>query len=333
MDDLIYDRTQADVDNDTTKGQYNASDLNRVESWCEYLKTELTTLGYPISITTKTNWTSSDMRSVSEMNRVRNNINTIKNAYYSLTSNVASASYFDFEKANNWEKILYEIDTLMNGMANYYVYSNVANAGQPRLWQNRFRHLYDGYTEYNKINYIESNGTQLIDLNIEPKPNTKFRLMLSFDAYPNKANFLYMGNQTSTGLKFAIGLTSANVLSIMANAYRSTGVEPSLDTQYIIIADFGENTQTFSLNGTQLLSADSSLSTIGGGTIYLLGARPVTSSDILLSAKIYFCEVYQDDILVAKLIPVLDTNNEPCLYDTQRKSYFYDYYGNSFLYG
>lgn len=145
MDDLIYDRTQTDVDNDTTKGQYNASDLNRVESWCEYLKTELTTLGYPVSITTKTNWTSSDMRSVSEMNRVRNNIETLKNAYYSLTASVSSASYFDYEKANNWEKILYEIDTLMNGMIAWYVYSGVSNTGQPRLWQHRFRENFTIY--------------------------------------------------------------------------------------------------------------------------------------------------------------------------------------------
>ena len=40
-EELIYDRTQADVDNDTPKGQYNPSDANRVETWCRYLADEL----------------------------------------------------------------------------------------------------------------------------------------------------------------------------------------------------------------------------------------------------------------------------------------------------
>ena len=75
---FITDRTQADVDrlnelrlkrwseltaaeqsewlNDGLKGAYNAMDLNRVETAVQVLAAELTALGFPISVTTKTNW-------------------------------------------------------------------------------------------------------------------------------------------------------------------------------------------------------------------------------------------------------------------------------------
>lgn len=140
--DLIFDRTQADVDNDEPKGQYNASDLNRVESWCVYLATELNSVGYNIQITTKTDWVQTDDRTAEEMERIRNNIKKIMDGYYSLTQIEQNAENFDWRKANNWERILNEMNSFMLGMRNWYVYSGVSNAGQSRLWQNRFRHFF-----------------------------------------------------------------------------------------------------------------------------------------------------------------------------------------------
>ena len=139
-EDLVFDRTQADLDNDTWKGQYNPSDLNRVESWCKYLADSLSDYGYSITITTKTNWTQLNKRYATEMERVRSNIRKIMTGYHYLTNIEPNAEFFNFTKANNWEKILDEINMLMISMKQYFVYSNVANAGQERLWQNRFRH-------------------------------------------------------------------------------------------------------------------------------------------------------------------------------------------------
>lgn len=144
MNRLIFDRTIQDVDNATLKGQYNASDLNRVESWCEYLRDQLNAMGYPITFTTKTNWTQSDMRTASEMERIRANIKKIMQGFYYLTNIETNAEYFNYIKANNWEEILYEIYYLMFGTENWYVYGGVARGGQPRLWQHRFRQLTSG---------------------------------------------------------------------------------------------------------------------------------------------------------------------------------------------
>ena len=143
MNRLIFDRTQADVDMDLQKGQYNASDFNRVESWCSYLVTNLALLGYTINIQTKTNWVQSNMREQSEMLRIKNNILAIMRGFHWITPIYSSVDNWDYVKANRWEQILYEINNMMVGMQDWYVYGGVANGGQSRLWQHRFRQFYD----------------------------------------------------------------------------------------------------------------------------------------------------------------------------------------------
>lgn len=119
MEELIYDRTLTDVINKTKKGYYNVSDLNRAEEWCNYLAELLTGYGYPVRIETKTNWTIADFTYAEEMERIRSNVSKIKQAYctYSLTPAVPDTlNRIDIEKANAIEKVLFDIDELMNKM-------------------------------------------------------------------------------------------------------------------------------------------------------------------------------------------------------------------------
>ena len=116
MDKLIFDRTQLDIDNDTEKGNYNYTDLNRIEEWCEYLANLLTSYSYPVSIQVKKNWNMSDFPTSSEMERIRQNVNGLKEAYFSFTQIPENLEYMTFEKANDIEKILYEIDKILKHM-------------------------------------------------------------------------------------------------------------------------------------------------------------------------------------------------------------------------
>jgi len=141
---LIFDRTASDVRNATLKGQYNASDLNRVEAWCRYLADELNTLGYSITITTKTNWTASDMRDNTNMERIRQNILKIMRGYHWINPIYTPSITMNYQRANRYELILNEIYYLMFGMRNMYVYGGVARGGEPLLWQNNFIHLFNG---------------------------------------------------------------------------------------------------------------------------------------------------------------------------------------------
>lgn len=130
MENLIFDRTQNDLDQGTTKGYYNYTDLNRVESWCEYLANLLTSYSYSVSITIKKNWNMSDLPNTTDMERIRSNINALKTAFYAYTDVPENLNYMTIEKANDIEKILSEIDNLIKNMINCFRYSNTFSAGE-----------------------------------------------------------------------------------------------------------------------------------------------------------------------------------------------------------
>lgn len=105
------------------------------------------------------------MRTKAEMERIRTNIKKIMQAYYYITNIASNAEQFDYVKANNWEQILSEIYTLMFGMENWYVYGGVANGGQNRVWQHRFRQLYDAVQYAAEITTEASDILTTEDLN------------------------------------------------------------------------------------------------------------------------------------------------------------------------
>ena len=142
MQNLIFDRTQLDIDNDTEKGQYTYTDLNRVESWCKYIADVLNSYNYYVSISTRTDWKESDYHYSKDLERIRTNINRLKEAYFSFTQIPENLEYMTWQKANDIEKILYEIDKIIKHMENNFIYCGVANCGQSRLWQQRFRRKY-----------------------------------------------------------------------------------------------------------------------------------------------------------------------------------------------
>lgn len=133
MEELIFDRTFADVTANNDKGNYNASDLNRVESWCEYLKNMLIENGYYVDIQTKTDWKIGFGENMqSNIDRIKNNVDKLKNAFYVLKTtptiekNKTSLNYID---ANNIEKVLFDIDYLIKKMEESFRYSNTFYSG------------------------------------------------------------------------------------------------------------------------------------------------------------------------------------------------------------
>lgn len=106
LEQLIFDRTQADLDNDTDKAYIDYEDLNRVEGACSELASIL-----GVTISTR-RWTMTDYRLESEMVRIRGNLETLQNAYYKAQGTPAVPSritYTNYTQANEIEKILHDI--------------------------------------------------------------------------------------------------------------------------------------------------------------------------------------------------------------------------------
>ena len=124
LEPLITDRTQADV-GVTAKGFYNTSDITRVNSYISYLS-DVLELGLTVN-----NVTLGQMLTRAQMQDILNNINAIREAWYvaSDTPNTPQPFNWDYQKANDIEKILLALDEFYQSVQIDKLYSGTFCAG------------------------------------------------------------------------------------------------------------------------------------------------------------------------------------------------------------
>jgi hypothetical protein len=118
---------------DIAKGQYNYTDLNRVEGNAEELSELLNTYAYPISITVKTDWTRNDIPKQADMIRYLDNVQALINAYFTKSTTPSlPADMVDLThtEANAIEQIQADIYDLIQKMVAGFKYSGTFYAGQ-----------------------------------------------------------------------------------------------------------------------------------------------------------------------------------------------------------
>lgn len=140
LDDLVFDRAQADVERVKTltqkmidgtandaernewlsgsmKGSYNASDLNRVGAAIEYLTEALYSMGYNVPTVPKDDWTETDIPMQSQMDIYINNIQLLRDILPYVAPDAPDApENLTFEQANNIEEILYTLESVLLAM-------------------------------------------------------------------------------------------------------------------------------------------------------------------------------------------------------------------------
>lgn len=131
MATYVFDRTLEDVKARNEKGTYNATDLNRVQSACDEIAAALTAAGIPVTLSwTRSTWALSYIPTEAEMTEYLENIGKIKAA---LPNNSpappASMAYLTYEGANNIERMLYEVETLLNNMLSVFPRAGVWTSG------------------------------------------------------------------------------------------------------------------------------------------------------------------------------------------------------------
>ena len=145
----VTDRTNLDVKDvenkiSNSKGALSYTMLNRIENNSNYLASLLTSYNYPVNITVKTDWTRNDFLYPIELDRIKNNVTALKEAYYSLPTTpslVTGKKTLNYTEANDIEEIERDLEFLITNMEQVFVYSGVANSGQNRMWQQRYRRV------------------------------------------------------------------------------------------------------------------------------------------------------------------------------------------------
>lgn len=139
---MIFDRTQNDVDTaillrDTKvktfqelteseiatleKGTLTINTLNRIENKQEELKNLFNGMGYWNTPITNKNWDYTQIFNENEFQRIIGNLNILRQAFfvYSDTPNTPPISYH-FSDINALEKILYDLDVIINDVKSHY---------------------------------------------------------------------------------------------------------------------------------------------------------------------------------------------------------------------
>ena len=136
-DNLITDRTQADVDRVAElkakwlagtitaeertewlaglRGAYNYTDLNRIGETVKYLADALNSSGRSVTVVAKRDWTVADIPTNAQMTAFLNDLTLLKRNYSSITLAVpTSMNNLDFETANRIEQILVAVMDAFN---------------------------------------------------------------------------------------------------------------------------------------------------------------------------------------------------------------------------
>lgn len=130
---LITDRTAADVASGTDKGYYNATDLNRVGEAVAHIAERFTGYGYAVAVSPKTDWSESDTPTASQMETYRLNIASLRAVIAVLASTPETPERMralDYVKANDIERILQDLDTLITNMEQAWFFSGDLYAGE-----------------------------------------------------------------------------------------------------------------------------------------------------------------------------------------------------------
>lgn len=125
LDPLITDRTTQDVTTGTKKGFYNVSDIQRINSYIQYLSD---VLGLNLTVT---GVSLGQALTHAQMDDIISNVNAIRAAWYvaSDTPQTPIAVNWDYKKANNIEKILKALDEFYQSTQIDKLYSGTFRAG------------------------------------------------------------------------------------------------------------------------------------------------------------------------------------------------------------
>ena len=192
--------------------------------------------------------------------------------------------------------------------------------------------LPEGYTA---VNYLQSSGTQWIEMGVAPNQNTKAVLKIKINEFTDKGASLIgsradanSNNQFFTYLDYIGGGRFLFRVDGQPRAISWTGL--TTDKIYTVTlsgtemkAELEDGTAVF----LKTFSVPDFTSTL---TMELFKSK---SFDYGFRGRIYSCKHYSGDELIQDFVPCLDTGGVPCMFDLVSQKPFYNAGTGSFTWG
>ena len=184
------------------------------------------------------------------------------------------------------------------------------------------------------VSYIESTGTQYIDTDVVMTSNISaeidFQLTSIITSAHNSIITSYVDN-AGTGFVFAQRSNTSNFAFAFGSSWNSTEIS----------ADLLKHTARINIDGKCYFDDQVVVDTVGSSglssnrNILLYGWQDGNTTNVnrLGYSKIYSCKIYDGNVLVRDLIPILDENNVPCFYDRVEEKFYYNAGTGTFKYG
>ena len=164
---------------------------------------------------------------------------------------------------------------------------------------------------YIPLAYIESTGTQYIDLGITPSDDMEFEIEYQSLATSNTKLYGCEVNSTSLFDAFGVRKTQANIRAFDGHSVNITTKAGKKNILKLVIKDGINNVY---LNG-ELIASHQTIGRVPKSSIFLFASNKNGSADGRGSQIIYGCRVKKTGKLVGDFRPYLNADGEAGMYD------------------
>lgn len=176
--------------------------------------------------------------------------------------------------------------------------------------------LPSGYTQ---LEYIQSSGTQYVDTGFKPNNNTRVLIDVQYTAAPSTNAVLFGARTSATSKNYALMYTSGGMLRSDYNAEYTQEWEGP-ETSRVVI---DKNKEATTIYGTSQSYTNATFQC--DYNLYLLCLNNAGESRWFSSAKIYSCQIYDNDTMIRDYVPCRTSGGEVGLYDLVGG----EFYGNA----
>lgn len=193
--------------------------------------------------------------------------------------------------------------------------------------------LPEGYTA---VNYLQSSGTQWIEMGVAPNQNTKAVLKIIINNFNSGLGASLIGGRTNANsndqfFTYLDGVDGGRFLFRMDGQTKAISWTGLATNKIYIVTLSGTEMKAELEDGTVAFSRTFSVSDFESTvTMALFKSK---SLDNGFWGRIYSCKHYSGDELIQDFVPCLDTGGVPCMFDFVSRKPFYNKGSGSFTWG
>ena len=194
------------------------------------------------------------------------------------------------------------------GTGDDFLYGNKINQSLPKM--------------YEKLEYLESTGTQYIDTGVIGKTGIKVSVAFMW-LDGNIGNDKYiLGSSNYSSNRIYFGTYKSKWMYGYGDYYQASGIQKNVF--YDAEVSWLRDNQYVKVNGTNIITETSSLDITNNTTMYLFSRHENNSTvNWISNAKIYYCKIWDNDVLVRNYVPALrKSDNKPGMYDFVSGQFF-----------